>query len=90
MTDTRTLKHNLVSWLNLRNVRPEEIGDEDTLFEQGLGLDSLDFATLVGYLEKEYGIRIDTAVEGRSAFASVRALAEYIGAAARTGQFPSE
>jgi len=85
MTDTGTLKHNLVTWLMLRNVKPEEIGDDDTLFEQGLGLDSLDIATLAGYLEKEYGIRIATADEGRRAFASVRALAEYIGSAARTG-----
>ncbi len=86
MADIRALKQNLVTWLKLRNIRPEDIDDDDPLFEQGLGLDSLDIAVLVGDLDKVYGIRIDTASEGRRAFASVRALAEFIDSSARTGQ----
>lgn len=76
--DTLTLKCNLVRWLNLRNRAPREIGDDEPLFEQGLGLDSLDMAVLVGYLEKEYGIKINRTAEGRNVFASVRTLAEFI------------
>lgn len=81
MSDILTLKHNLVKWLSLRDIRPDEIGDNDTLFQEGLGLDSLDIAVLVGYLEKEHGIRISTVAEGKRAFASVRALAEFIASA---------
>ena len=72
------LKEMLVRDLKLQDVNPEEIGDEDPLFEEGLGLDSLDAVELVVLINKHYGIQIQDMEEGRVAFASVNALADYI------------
>lgn len=72
------LKEMLVRDLKLQDVKPGEIGDEDPLFEEGLGLDSLDAVELVVLVNKHYGIQIQDMDEGRIAFASVNALADFI------------
>ena len=74
----KDLKEMLVRDLKLQDVTPEEIGDADPLFEQGLGLDSLDAVELVVLINKHYGIQIQDMEEGRVAFASVNALADFI------------
>ena len=48
------------------------------LFGVGLGLDSIDALELVVMLEKHYGIRITDIEDGRKAFASLEAMAEYV------------
>ena len=72
------LKRMLVKDLKLQDINPYEIGDDDPLFEQGLGLDSLDAVELVVLINKHYDIQIQDMEEGRVAFASINALAEYI------------
>jgi len=72
------LKRMLVKDLKLQDINPDEIGDDDPLFEQGLGLDSLDAVELVVLINKHYDIQIQDMEEGRVAFASINALAEYI------------
>ena len=72
------LKKMLVKDLKLQDINPEEIGDDDPLFEQGLGLDSLDAVELVVLINKHYDIQIQDMEEGRVAFASINALANYI------------
>jgi len=74
----KNLKEMLVKDLKLQDINPEEIGDDDPLFEQGLGLDSLDAVELVVLINKHYDIQIQDMEEGRVAFASINALAEYI------------
>ena len=74
----KDLKEMLVRDLKLQEVKPEEIGDDDPLFEQGLGLDSLDAVELVVLINKHYDIQIQDMEEGRVAFASINALAGYI------------
>ena len=72
------LKKMLVKDLKLQEINPEEISDDDPLFEQGLGLDSLDAVELVVLINKHYDIQIQDMEEGRVAFASINALANYI------------
>ena len=72
------LKEMLVKDLKLQDITPEEIGDDDPLFEQGLGLDSLDAVELVVLINKHYDIQIQDMEEGKVAFASINALADYI------------
>ena len=72
------IKELIVRCLNLTDVHPAEIGDEDHLFVQGLGLDSVDALELVVGLETEYGLRIEDKAIGKEAFASVKALTAYI------------
>ena len=77
-TVRETLKQALVADLHLQDVQPGDIDDEAPLFNEGLGLDSLDAVELVVLLEKHFGVRIADAEQGRQAFASVATLARYI------------
>lgn len=74
----KDLKEMLVRDLKLQDVDPEGIADDDPLFEEGLGLDSLDAVELVVLINKHYGIQIQDMEEGRIAFASINALAAFI------------
>ncbi len=72
------LKEILVQDLKLHDVQPENIKDDEPLFEEGLGLDSLDAVELVVLINKHFGIQIQDMEEGKEAFKSVNALATYI------------
>ena len=72
------IKSFIVKRLRLTDVSPDSIGDADPLFGGGLDLDSVDLLDLVVGVEKEYGIRIASAAEGREILASVNSLAEHI------------
>lgn len=72
------LKHLIVSTLKLEDVDPEKIPDHEPLIGGGLNLDSIDALELVVSLEKEFGIKIASSEESRTALASVASLAEYI------------
>jgi acyl carrier protein len=74
------LKAKIIESLKLQDITPEQIGDDAPLFGEGLGLDSIDALELVVMLEKNYGIVIKDIEEGRPAFRSVRALADFINA----------
>jgi acyl carrier protein len=67
-----------VTDLNLEDVDPQEIEDDEPLFGEGLGLDSLDAVELVVLLQKHFGIEIKDMEEGRQAFVSINALASFI------------
>jgi acyl carrier protein len=77
---TTELKSKIIESLKLQDVSPDKIADDDPLFGSGLGLDSIDALELVVMLEKNYGIVIKDIEEGRPAFRSVRALADFINA----------
>ena len=52
------LKKYIIEELNLEDMSPEEIGNDEPLFGDGLGLDSIDALELVVILEQHYGIKI--------------------------------
>ena len=59
----------------LEDITPEEIGGEEALFGDGLGLDSINALEDAVVLEKRYRIvTSDDSDEDRSHFASVRSL----------------
>ena len=72
------LKGQIIEQLNLADVNPEEVGPEDPLFGDGLGLDSIDALELIVMLEKIYGIKIENPEEGKTIFMSLKSLATYI------------
>jgi len=68
----------IIETLKLKNVNPESMDPDAPLFGEGLGLDSIDALELVVMLEREYGIRIQDMEVGKKAFASLRAMSEFI------------
>jgi len=73
-----TLKQQIIDSLNLQGMKPEEIDDNAPLFGEGLGLDSIDSLELMVLLERNYGIKIEDAREGRKVLQSVQSMADYI------------
>jgi acyl carrier protein len=72
------LKRQIVEQLNLKDIKPEDIGDDQPLFVEGLGLDSIDALELIVLLQQHYGIKLARAEEGPVVFRSVNSMAEYI------------
>ena len=72
------LKVQLICQLNLEDLTPADIGDDDMLFGEELGLDSIDALEIIVLLEKEYGVKIESQEEGKKVFHSVRTIAEFI------------
>jgi acyl carrier protein len=56
----------------------EEIGDATTLFDGGLGLDSIDVLELVLEIERLFGVSISDEQTGIKVLRSVDTIAEYI------------
>ena len=72
------LKQQIITFLNLTPLTAEEIKDDEPLFGDGLGLDSIDSLELIVLLKKEYGINIQDPKEGRKVLVDVNTMADYI------------
>lgn len=72
------LKKEIIEVLNLEDMKPEDIDENAPLFGEGLGLDSIDALELIVLMEKNYGIKLQSADQGKEIFKSVRVMAEYI------------
>ncbi|AEH01930.1 phosphopantetheine-binding protein [Lacinutrix sp. 5H-3-7-4] len=72
------LKENIIEQLNLEDMTSEDIGNDDALFGDGLGLDSIDALELIVMLDKNYGIKLADPKEGRAIFQSIDTMAAYI------------
>ena len=64
----------VIDSLRLEGLEPQSLGDDQPLFGEGLGLDSIDALELVVALEREFGIAIANADVGREALASVASI----------------
>ena len=71
------LKKQIVQFLNL-SVKPEDIKDDEPLFGEGLGLDSIDSIELIVLLSREYGITIQDPKEGRKVLVDINTMVDYI------------
>ncbi len=72
------LKRVIVADLDVKGVNPAAIGDDDPLFVEGLGLDSLDAVELTVLLKRRYGVEFKNRNEARDAMASIRTLANHV------------
>ena len=72
------LKKQIIEQLNLKDLKPENIENEQPLFVEGLGLDSIDALELIVLLQQEYKIKLSNAEDGPKVFKSVSTMADYI------------
>ena len=71
------IKHAIVRSLRLP-ISPDEIGDATPLFDEGLGLDSIDVLELVLEIERSFGVSIGDEQTGMKVLRSVDTIADYI------------
>ncbi len=79
------LKTLIIEELKVEDVQPEGMKDDDPLFGEGLGLDSLDAVELVLLLKKHYKVEIKDMEEARQPFTSIATLADHIRAHRNNG-----
>ena len=72
------LKVQVIERLNLKDLKPADIGDDQPLFVEGIGLDSIDALELIVLLQQEYNIKLSNAEDGPRVFHSIRTMADYI------------
>lgn len=72
------LKEILVNEMKIQGVTPADIKDDDPLFGDGLGLDSLDAVELVVLVNKHFSVQIADMEKGKEAFVSINSLAKFI------------
>ncbi len=75
------IKNVIVSSLELEGVTPDDINDDEALFGEGLGLDSVDALELGIALKKKFGVSFSKENgDNKKYFQSVNTLTEYIAA----------
>ncbi len=73
------IKQLIIETLNLEGLQPEDIDSTAPLFNEGLGLDSIDALELGLALKNRYGIVLNSeSQDTRRHFASVNALADFV------------
>jgi acyl carrier protein len=72
------LKSLLVQDLRISHVTPEQITDDEPIFGERLGLDSIDAVEVVYLVEKNFGVTIKDMKEARPAMQSINTLAAFI------------
>lgn len=69
----------IIDCLSLEDISAEEINPEEALFNEGLGLDSIDALELSVSLSKKYGIELrNNDTNNKEIFSSLRSLSTYI------------
>ena len=69
----------IVEVLNLEDIKPEDIGPTQPLFDGGLGLDSIDALELSLAIKQKYGIQLRAEDENvNQIFTSLSTLTDYI------------
>lgn len=78
MITTDELKTKIIEGLSLEDIEIDEIDSSDPLFDDGLGLDSVDAIELVVILDNEFGIKFKSMDEAKAVFTSIQILTDYI------------
>jgi acyl carrier protein len=69
----------IIDTLNLEDIEAEDIDPQAALFNEGLGLDSIDALELALAISKKYGFQLRSDDEDNARiFSSLRALTEHI------------
>ena len=73
------IKGLIISSLELEDIKPSDINNDEALFIDGLGLDSIDALELGMALKKKYGLKMGASKEeNKQHFYSVATLADFV------------
>lgn len=72
------LKIKIKDALNLVDVAIEDMDENEALFGEGLGLDSIDALELIVLLDRNYGIKLTDPKQGKEIFSSISTIADYV------------
>ncbi|WP_426360490.1 phosphopantetheine-binding protein [Pseudocolwellia sp. HL-MZ19] len=73
------VKQLIIETLELEDIEPADISDEEPLFIDGLGLDSIDALELGVAVKKAYNVKIDgDSEDSKKHFYSVKSLCQFI------------
>ena len=72
------LKTLLVENLSLEGLKPQDIKDDELIFDEGLGLDSLDAVEIVVILQRNFGVEIKDMNKGRKILRSIDSIVQHI------------
>ena len=73
------VKQLIIETLELEDIEPADIADDEALFVDGLGLDSIDALELGVAIKKAYNVKIDgDSDDSKKHFYSVNSLCEFI------------
>ncbi len=72
------LKAQIIEQLNLEDLTVADIQNDEPLFGDKLGLDSIDALEFIVLLEQNYGLKIKDPSEGKDIFQTINSLAEFI------------
>ena len=82
MSDNTKLKEEIkelmVKACSIDGLKASQIKDDDRLFGEGLGLDSLDAVEIVVMLQRNYGINLRNTENAKKAFQSINTLTEFV------------
>ncbi|HIS89899.1 TPA: acyl carrier protein [Candidatus Avigastranaerophilus faecigallinarum] len=79
MTVEEEIKELIIKSLELEDITPADINENEPLFIDGLGLDSIDALELGMALKKKYNLKMSSnKEENKKYFYSVKTLADYV------------
>ncbi len=74
----KQLKALLIENLSLEDVSVSDIVDDEPLFGEGLGLDSLDAVEIVVLMQRTWGVEVKDTEQSKEVFFSIETLAQFI------------
>lgn len=82
-TSILDVKRFILATLSLEDLQVEDLADDTPLFEEGLGLDSIDTLELAVALRKHYGVKLGEDASLREQLSTPAALAAFLATAPR-------
>lgn len=72
------VKSLIIEAVNLQHLTVDSIKDDASLYQDGLGLDSVDILEIIVAIENQYGVKVPNAEKGKEAFQSISTIVEFV------------
>ena len=72
------VKNLIIEAVNLQHLTPESIDSHASLYQDGLGLDSVDILEIIVAIENQYKIKVPNAESGKQAFQTIATIVDFI------------